>query len=545
MVLTQDVINDFKNTLERLENTLKLKDLCPTYDEIVESVMAQTKVYLAEHKITNATLESILRNRRKTKYRWLKADNITLIPTNASMTKRIPIYLEWLNDNRLLCEYPHITNKGIKSIKSSIKNDITVEIYKMLLDFDNLHDLNDMDNFEDTKIDNQYSHNAMNVTQVSRHFTDSNIISSNGNAITQEGNVNLEHSNDKTSLEYGQLVSEPGLTYIASHDSTEYKPEKRVVSKVTNVLTTIPYNTSKDGSFTKLGGALAEQGTDVTYNEKSMQLKDYSFVIEFNDNEPRTRLELRNEENVRKVFNKINQVLNSTDRKIFNYLISQITSEFINTGSVLVSVKDIADNVFEGGKSGDNYLSIKSSIFKMEKIKCYLGNRKSSIVIGLISYFEFFTKDGKDLLQVDIHAYIRDEIIKKHTINLYKDVIDNCPDDDTELLMYFLQRKRLSLVLAHKSLEITVDYYDFFSNAIFFTNKRHDRNLARLLKCLTFIKNTDSIIETYVRNRNMITLRFKPITEDELNDLNYENILDDSYTEFRDKLIDEPQYFIP
>lgn len=506
-MLTQDVILKFKEKVTTIVNTTQLNNICPNYKIIADTVLVHTDLYIAKTAITYSDLENLLRNRKKTKYRWLKADVDNNLTINMNTKNKVNKCLEWLDDSVPLIAYANIKNKSIKSINSCIKNDFTVELYKIILNYTD-SDIVDSDIIDDTDdiIDNLVA-----------------ITTCKDDLITQDSMI--AHS-------YNDIID-------------NIKKEKRAISKVSNVLTTIPYNTNKDGSFEKIGKTLSEQLNDVEYSENSMMFKNYRFTIEFNDNEPRTRLQLRNDENIKKVLNRINQLLNSTDRKIYNYLISQVTSEFINTGSVLLSMRDIAENVFEGGKSGDNYLGIKSSIFKMEKIKCYLGNGKSSSVIGLISAFEFFTdKDNRDLVQVDIHPYIRDEIIKKHTINLYKDIIDNCPDDDTELLMYFLQRKRLSLVLGNKPLEIKVDYLDFFSNAIYFTNKRHDRNITRLLKCLDFIKNTNSIINDYTRYKNSITLKFKSISKGELSDLNYEDIFDEKFTEFRDKLLEEPSFYI-
>ena len=462
MLIPKRVLEAFDLKLEELNNETNFKDLVPNYNDIKKAVIRKTNKIYEKYDIDLKDLEERSSSRRRTKNRWLKVE------LTSDINKRKMVELtKWLESDIPLIKYPYIHKKTGKSLTSAMKNDMEIELYKLIIAYE------DMDE-EDI-------------------------------------------SRDK----------------------------KREISKVANMLTSIPYNTSTDGRFERIGEIFSYMGDSVEATSKSIKTENYVFIMEFDDNEPKTALELKSPSNVKKALNRISQVINSTDRKIINYLISRSGAEFIYTGRITnVPITDIIKNVFETD-AGDNYITIKSSIFKMERIRGYIGNKKSVAPIGLLSYFEFITEGKIDFVTVEIHSYIREEIIKKQTINLYKDIIDTCPDDDAELLLFFLQKKRLGQILSNGELTITVNWRDYFSEAIIFTNKRKDRNIARLIKSLDFIEGTNSVLKYYERKKDDITLVFKEMTDDELADLNYEDIFSsDEYAEFRNKLIGEPKFEI-
>lgn len=333
-----------------------------------------------------------------------------------------------------------------------------------------------------------------------------------------------------------EIFVEGDDVFILIEDKTKKnKKTERKVSKISNALASIPYNTvDKKGTFQEI----ADVNKDMIATADTLKTGKYEFVIRFDDDEPKTKLQLTSPKNIRKALSKIKQVISSTDRKIFNYLISQRKdSEFVTYGRIQIPIIQILRNVFNSA-SEDNYLAVKASIFKMEKIKVYMGNKKSIATVGIFSYFDITTIDNVEHLTVEIHPYLREEILKQHTINLYKDVVDLCPNDDCELLLYFLQKTRLWLILSKKPLTMTVNYYNYFSEALFFTNKRKDRNISRLIESLKFVESTDSVLESFKRNGDKITLDFKDMSIEELNDLNYADIFSDDFMEFREKLID-------
>lgn len=456
MLIPKKVIRAFELKILEWNNELNLKELIPSYEDIKARIIKETNKTYATLDIELKELEKLKVNRRKTKNRWIKSEpKINL--------KKLQQINEWANEDTPLIMFPYISNKTGKSLTTAIKNDMTIELYTLIL---------------------------------------------NADEIKEEDLI---------------------------------KKEKREVSGVPNLLTSIPYNTSKNGGFENIGEILSNFDETVEVSRNSITTDKYSFVIEFDDEEPKTRLDLVSPKNVKKAMDKILQVINKTDRDIYNYIISRRDAEFTDKGVISIPVKDVVTNVFDSD-GGKNYFTLKTSLFKMEKIKGLIGNKKYYTSIGLISRHSFVNEYGVDILIVEIHSYMRDEIIKKHTINLYKDVIDNCPNDDCELMLYFLQRKRLGLVLAKKPLTITVKWYSYFSEVLIFTNKRKDKNIARLELALDFVEGTKSILDFYERKRDEITLVFKDMTDDELADLDYSDIFSEEFDEFRNKLIDEPEH---
>lgn len=454
MPISEKVISAFEDKLHYFINELDLKSIYPKYIELVKKIFDETNIIYDTTDITLTDLSLLLDNRRKTKSRWLKE----IMKNNKDLNqKKMRVLSDWSERHEPLIKYPYISSKTKKSLTCAIRNDLTVELYKLIIDESELEEVNNSEC-------------------------------------------------------------------------------RREVIEVSNMLTSIPYNTSKKGSFSDIKNVMVALNKDVIVDDTSIESKKFKFVIKFNDDEPKSMLQLTNSESVKKALNKINQVLNSTDRKIINYLISVRTSDFINTGRVVVDLNDIVDNVFKK-RNGENYLAVKTSIFKMKNIEGYIGNRKSMMNIGLISFFSFTRENNKDVVVVEIHNYIREEIIKKYTINLYKDVIDACPDDDCELILYFLQKQRLSLFLSNQPLTITVNHYDYFSNVLFFNNKRKDRNIARIVKCLEFVAKTDSVINYFRRIKDDIEISFKAVSKKEMVDLNYNNLFSDDLADFRNKLI--------
>lgn len=459
MLFQEKIIKAFNLKVNEWDKELKLEELIPNYMYIKEKVINDCNNIYENAEIEQKDLDLLKSNRRKTKNRWIKAEM-----KNGMNRKKMKDLTEWSDIDIPLIKFPFIASKNSKSLTSAIKNDMTIELYKLIINLDKIPDYESI------------------------------------------------------------------------------QKEKREISRVSNMLTSIPYNTSNTtGGFEGIGKILSSIDKKTSYTETSIKTDKYTFVIDYNDDEPRTRLELTSPANLKKALNRINQVINATDRKIFNYIISRRGAGFLNTGIITIPVVDIIKNVF-GSFGEENYNILKASLFKMEKIKGVIGNSKTYTGVGLIFNQSIVKDQGVYMLVAEIHSYMRDEIIKQHTINLYKDIIDTCPDDDSELLLYFLQRKRLGLILLNNPLTITVNYYDYFSEVLFFTNKRKDRNIARLIKGLEFVQNTKSVLNYFQRKKDNITLCFKEMSENELADLNYSDIFDEKFAEFRSKLIDEPKH---
>lgn len=456
MLIPQKVLDAFDSKIDEWNKEIDLNRLFPDYIKIKDRVILETSRTYAHSDIELKDLELLKSNKRRTKNRWLKAHNINL----KSMGK----LSEWSNINQPLIMFPYIHEKTGKTLTSAIRNDMTIELYELILNKDKVRE------------------------------------------------------------------------YMPSRN------EKRELSTMAYSLTKIPFNNSKKGSFEEIAEVLSLVDKNAEATENSITTSKYNFYVTVGE-DAKTMAEFTKPENTKKALSKINQLINMTDREIYNYILSRKGVSFVNNGMIVVPKIDIINNVFNS-KSKSSYDALNISIEKLSNIKGRIGGSVYYTEIGLISRKStIIDESGLECFSIEIHSYIRDEIIKKETINLYKDIIDTCPNSDCEVVLFFLQRKRLGLILSKEPLTITVNYNDYFSEVLVLSNKRKDRNIARILEALEFIQNTDSVLKYYERKKDDITLVFKEMTDDELADLNYEDVFfSDKYAEFRNKLIGEPIY---
>ena len=451
-VLEAKVLEAFDLKIEEWNREIDLERLCPNYIKIKEKVILETSRIYSQSDIELKDLELLKSNKRRTKNRWLKSHNINI----KSMAK----LNEWSNINQPLIMFPYIYEKTGKTLTSAIKNDMTIELYELIL----------------------------NKDEIQKHISNKN--------------------------------------------------EKRELSYMAYSLTKMPFNNSKKGSFKEVAEVLSLVDKSVTATENSITTSKYNFYVTLGE-DAKTMAEFTKPENTKKALSKINQLINMVDREIYNYILSRKGLGFVKNGIIVVPKIDIINNVFKS-KGKSSYESLETSIEKLSNIKGRIGGSVYYTEIGLISRKSTIIEEGVESFSIEIHSYIRDEIIKKETINLYKDIIDTCPNSDCEVILFFLQRKRLGLMLSKEPLTITVNYNDYFSEVLVLSNKRKDRNISRILDALEFIKNTNSVLRDYERKKDDITLVFKEMTDNELADLNYEDIFTDKYAEFRSKLIGEP-----
>lgn len=236
---------------------------------------------------------------------------------------------------------------------------------------------------------------------------------------------------------------------------------------------------------------------------------------------------------------KAKSVLSSTDLKVVAYILKNRDSNFFETGKVVLPLQKMCSDIFKC-VNNEKRTIIKSSIVKMANIKINVYDKTNNnrwLVTSLLSEAMLDEIDKKDVIIVYVSATYRNELIANNVVKVYSNIIEKCnKNEDAIRELFHLQKERLVIHEAYKNDEKLMDdvkitfigdkecfvkkvHYEFFKESIIFLNKKTYKIKERIDKFLTIIKDTNSILESFIREGDYYYLIFSQLQPSELMDI--------------------------
>ena len=214
---------------------------------------------------------------------------------------------------------------------------------------------------------------------------------------------------------------------------------------------------------------------------------------------------------------------NTTDKKIFGYILSRRNADFFETHKIIIDISDIVKNVFEADGS-KNYNMVKESIVKMANIKMQFIVKGLSGFISRIFTEVFFAenemssnkKTAANTATIYVSDIIVTQLMQQQTIYTYGDKLSDVSNEAFSLICA-LQGRRMKLYGENKdTIEDILPYY-FFQARFRMSDKRKKRNLPIIKKMLEEVKRNNIIIRDFHQIADDFHISYYPLTSNEIN----------------------------
>lgn len=214
------------------------------------------------------------------------------------------------------------------------------------------------------------------------------------------------------------------------------------------------------------------------------------------------------------------KMLNSNDIQILLYLLSLRNEDFFTSRQIVTNIGDIVSNCCKS-KGVKNYAMVKESLFKMQYFSTgAVDSYLRGFTIKLIDNIDIVKIGKKEVVTVLFNIDIVNDILNNRTTRMYRDVINNFELPQSKILIFGLQRKRVSLSLdvSKKTVYFNANL-SFFRSVLYFSNKNKIKNLKDIESSLNEIKKSNITLHNFKRKNDNFELEFYPITEKEKIDL--------------------------
>lgn len=339
---------------------------------------------------------------------------------------------------------------------------------------------------------------------------------------------NFPYIYDKKKSQIYTALRNDILLHIASYIKKECPTGKSDITvTVPNLLTEIPI----DCGYKKI--EYNNEVTSIQGKEKKYVYNDY-FIDESTLFRTYADIEFLKEKALQKAFSR---ALNSTDIKIFAYIMTLRDENFFNSRTIVVDIGDIVRNVFESDGSR-NYKTIKDSLFKLSELQIQTISENTlgfnySIFDNVDIYLDI---NGKtEMATIIVNDYIVQQFTKHQTISMYKRKIDKFILDSSKIMVFPLQHERIRCHIKN-NLTIVLNY-DYFRGKLRLSNKRKKDNLKIITKTLQELVKNSTVIKDFKPKGYVFSITFYPITDSELHDLLSKEQLNVIIKNTEDKLI--------
>lgn len=228
------------------------------------------------------------------------------------------------------------------------------------------------------------------------------------------------------------------------------------------------------------------------------------------------------------LLNTISSVLDIFDIEVFLYVLSRKDANFYSHKEVVLPLSDIVKHMTPGDSSPGKfyYQKVRGSLLKMANIRVsIIGENSLGANMGIFNLVKITQKD-KDapiMVRVEVSTPIVDDLLKRRTINIYKDSLQDLKNSTAKVLAFKLQAKRISFLMEeneNKELKVPLA---FFKSACMLSSNREDRNAKQIAKGLSELMKNKIIIDSYRQERYDFYIKFREFTDKEKEDLISQN----------------------
>ncbi|QST02026.1 hypothetical protein IMZ31_21485 (plasmid) [Pontibacillus sp. ALD_SL1] len=211
--------------------------------------------------------------------------------------------------------------------------------------------------------------------------------------------------------------------------------------------------------------------------------------------------------------------LDSTDRKIFQSVLSFRNIDFISDQKIYIDSGQVVRDIFND-TSKQRYERVEQGLIKMAHITFHIIQGDNGYKI-----FHLFDKlertENTNEFVVTVNEDIQQEFINNQVTHMYGDKLNKLKHDLSNLIIFPLQRRRLSMLRSEN--ETTILTYSFFCHRMQLKRSRKRENMKKIEECLQEFVDRGVTVESFQRKNEYFYIKFLPIQNYEIVDLLGEN----------------------
>lgn len=214
------------------------------------------------------------------------------------------------------------------------------------------------------------------------------------------------------------------------------------------------------------------------------------------------------------------KVLDNTDLKIINVLMSNITNDFYANKTVIMDLGKLTKAVVQTYKPGEvNKESIAEHCTKLVKYDHTIKRGRAKISFNFFDNI-VIEKDTKDPYVIATFGEVlATEIIQKKLISVTERDYSKLQNRLSTIIFYALQRERISL--NGQEPMIGQYSYTFFQKIVRFHYKQKYKNIKLIAESLQEFIDNNVCIRSFSLERDLFQIEFLPLTEEELADIDF------------------------
>lgn len=220
--------------------------------------------------------------------------------------------------------------------------------------------------------------------------------------------------------------------------------------------------------------------------------------------------------------------LDETDLEMISAIFTFRDKDFLLTKTISLKLSDLL-KLLNKKKGGSTYEQMKQRINRLSNLtlEIYTISKNKEEKIGVIDKFNFFQQTtlnlheintNKDNINFVVSDFIHKQFLDKQTTKIYRKQLDSIKNSISKILLFRLQKDRLSCYL--NSLSYTNQYsYNTLAFYIRFKENNKTKNMKLLNECLEELKSLNIIVNDFKKLTDGFLIEFIPFESFEIKDL--------------------------
>lgn len=226
------------------------------------------------------------------------------------------------------------------------------------------------------------------------------------------------------------------------------------------------------------------------------------------------------------------KVMDLTDLKILNAFISCIKNDFYRHKTVVLDIGTLTRSVVDFHPNSSTYATIAERCSKLVEYNYTILSENGKLTFNLFDNIIVRYNETKDIdpsekdfsVVATFGEVLANAIIQKQLVKVTDKNYDALHHPMSKIIYYALEKERVSL---HGSGKNSCIYsYTYFQKIVRFKVKTRSKNLKLIAESLNDFVDNGICVESFQKmNDGSFFIQFLPLTEEELEDINFNNPL--------------------
>lgn len=217
------------------------------------------------------------------------------------------------------------------------------------------------------------------------------------------------------------------------------------------------------------------------------------------------------------------KTMDATDRAIFSTILTRIPNSFYLDRKVVIPVSDLTKSVT--GRSKCNEAEKARVKQRLQKFTDFSYSYKEGNKLVAFNFFDNIVVDegasGEQIATVTFGEVIHSSVVEQKLISVVSGEMRALENKLSQVLFFMIQRERITAAQKGQ-LDGMVSYSSFLQSARFPTSSKK-KNKKEIQTALDDFVAKNIVIDSYSVDGDIFHIHFRPLTDEEMEDLNLEN----------------------